>query len=68
MNDPHFSEIWPLVEGWFDSKEESWEWYKEKQIIGFGGKTPKEVVDEYGHQGVHQVKKFIESKKFGGFE
>ncbi len=68
MNDPHFSEIWPLVEHWFDSKESAWRWYTEEQIIGFGRKTPKELVDEQGSQGVHEIEKFIKSKNLGGFE
>lgn len=68
MNDHNFETIWPLVKNWFDSKEDAWRWYTEEQIIGFGGKTPKGIVDEHGRQGVYQVKEFIKSKSLGGFE
>lgn len=68
MNDQNFETIWPLVQSWYNSKEDGWRWYTETKIVGFGSKTPKEIIDEHGQQGARQVKEFIKSKSLGGFE
>lgn len=60
--------IFIMLDAWFETSSESWEWYTEKPISGFGNKTPSQVVLNYRQTGAAKVIHYIHSKNLGGFE
>jgi hypothetical protein len=60
--------IFILLDAWFVTPQQSWEWFTEVPIAGFGNITPAQVVLQYGESGPSMVLDYIRSKNLGGFE
>lgn len=60
--------IFAMLETWFDSPKEAWEWYTKQPLIGFGNLTSSEIVIQNQDKGASAVIKYIKSKNVGSFE
>ncbi|MDT0581502.1 hypothetical protein [Brumicola blandensis] len=60
--------LFAMLETWFDSPKDAWEWYTEQPLIGFGNLTSSEVVIQNQDKGAFAVIEYIKSKNIGSFE
>ena len=56
------------AQAWFDTPTEMWHWFTTQSLVGFGGKTPADIIRDYDGQEGDALMQFIESKQLGGIE
>jgi hypothetical protein len=60
--------IFLMLEAWFESPQQAWQWYTEKRIFGFGDFTPAQVVIQHQVSGASLIIDYINSKNLECFE